>query len=402
MGHKNIKQALNISSLILKYLRKELTDAERRELSNWLNASPHNRNLLRKVFDEKVRTQDLNMAGEFDAEEGFNKLLNKIHHSDAAKSPKIITLKPYHIRIAAACLLVALTIGGLMLGGVIKISKTSQPLTAKISRPKPSNIELTLADGRKINLEKQGTGVITQQGASVVTKKDSALLTYQTRQQPVNADESLSMNTLSIPRGKLYQLILPDGSKVWLNAQTKLQFPSNFKNDERVVELTGEAYFEVAHFSNWPFRVKSAGQTVEVLGTKFNITGYPEDGQTTTTLASGSVKVYNDNATQMLKPGQMALLTKGNSGFALSTADVDETLAWKDGILVFKDANTDDLMRAIGRAFDVDFEIDDKVKAQHFGGSYPIKNGLANLLRNLEQTNVVHFKINGRRVNVMP
>lgn len=404
MSQKQVKHALKIGSLVIRFLREELTPAERLELETWLQEDGKNKALLRRIFNDKLGKQDLQLAGTLNPDQAFERLIANIRQGEQ-NNTAIRRFKPLYAMAVAAILIFMILSAGLWIHHSGKDNHLQPPQTALQKRDPQESAEimLTLADGSTVNLEKQEQGVITTQGKSVITKKDSGLLSYTAANNTTTGATSIAVNKLTIPRGKQYQLILPDGSRVWLNAQTTLTFPGNFASHERVVELSGEAYFEVAQKASWPFRVKTKEQTVEVLGTGFNVSAYPDDRKTMTTLADGSVKVSDAATSCLLKPGQVAVRKTGSGNrFEIADADLEETLGWKNGLLVLKDARTEELMQTISRIYDVDIEIDPLVKDRRFGGSYPIRNGLPYLLRNLEQTKVVHFKTNGRRVIVMP
>jgi transmembrane sensor len=402
MSRKNIDQALRISSLIMRYLRNELTDDEWQELDDWLNASDANQALLKKLFSKSIKQQYRNSARSFDTQKGFENLLTKIKAGEQKASKRLISMLPSKW-LAAACLTIALGYGGYMLRTLDRTATNERSQSISHVITNNNAVKLTLADGATVDVDAQHTGTIARHGHAIIAKSNAGSLSYNVNSNIQSNDEATTaLNMLEVPRGKQFQLTLPDGSKVWLNAQSKLSFPTSFGKKERVVKLTGEAYFEVAHAANWPFKVVAEQQTVQVLGTKFNISAYPEDHQTVTTLATGSVRVFDERSYQLLVPGQMAVKAEDRSGFAVTSADVDDVLAWRSGELVFKDADVTELMRTIRRAFNVEFEIDEHVKAQHFGGTYHIRNGLPNLLKNLEQTNVIHFKVKDGRVKVMP
>jgi transmembrane sensor len=400
MSRKNINQALRISSLIMKYLRNELTDNEWQELDDWLNASDANQALLKKLFSKSIKQQYHNAARGFDTQKGFENLLTKIREGEQKAPARLIGMRTTKW-LAAACLTIALGYGGYMLSTSNRTAINKRSQTISHVNTNNNAVKLTLADGATVDVDARHTGTIAQRGHTVITKSNAGSLSYHVNSQS-NDEDATALNILDVPRGKQFQLALPDGSKVWMNAQSKLSFPTSFGKKERVVKLTGEAYFEVAHASNWPFKVETEQQTVQVLGTKFNISAYPEDHQTVTTLTTGSVKVFDDRSSQLLVPGQMAVKAEEKPGFTITSADVDDVLAWRSGVLIFKDADVTELMRTIRRTFNVEVEVDGHVKEQHFGGSYHISKGLPNLLKNLEQTNVIHFKVKDGRVKVMP
>lgn len=206
------------------------------------------------------------------------------------------------------------------------------------------------------------------------------------------------MNTLSTGRGETYQVQLPDGSKVWLNAMTSLKYPANFSTSkERRVRLDGEAYFEVSKDKQHPFIVSSDNQEVKVLGTHFNISGYPDEASVKTTLLEGAVLVNN----RELKPGQQASLKE--KIITITNTDVEEAVAWKAGMFMFTDLNLGELMKMVSRWYDVDVVYTSKeVINQQFSGSVSRFQKVSQLIQVLERTNLVKFKIEGRKITISP
>ena len=201
--------------------------------------------------------------------------------------------------------------------------------------------------------------------------------------------------TLQTPKGGSYQVTLPDGSKVWLNAASSLQFPSSFEGaTERTVQLTGEAYFEISRQAKAPFRVRSNGQTVEVLGTHFNMNSYPDEPFFKTTLLEGSIRV----GSTILSPGQQAV---GNaSGMKTIEANVDAVIGWKNNYIVFQDEKIESVMRQISRWYDVEIEYEGEHPTDDFAGRVNRNGYVSQVLKKLELTNKVHFKIKERKIIV--
>ena len=390
MNQSNIEQALRISSLIKKYLKDELTAPELQELNLWLAEHPQDRKDLQKLVEKKLNDYDANAVA-YDTVRPYTELMARIRVNEAHKN-KTIPLKSIYRFSAAAAILILVSVG------LFLVKEPAKPTAAAVAK-RSKGVELTLANGKKIDLEAQQIGLIPSEGEAKITKENGELLSYQSAKETADTE---NLNTLAIPRGKQYQLILPDGSKVWLNAQSTLSFPSSFNKKERLVELSGEAYFEVNHFSAWPFKVKTQHQQVEVLGTKFNINTYMDDESSKTALISGSVRVSDKATTLLLKPGQLAEKFNNKQGFTITDADANEAIAWKNGKLLFKDETIENILQTLARTFDVDFQIDERIKGQHFSGTFAIKSGLTNTLRSLEQTGAIHFKAEGRRINAMP
>ncbi|MBL7735372.1 MAG: FecR family protein [Chitinophagaceae bacterium] len=240
---------------------------------------------------------------------------------------------------------------------------------------------LTLSDGRKIEL-KEGAEMLKDGGVSI--NKNNGELIY-------NKTNILAYNMMSTPRGGQYRLSLPDGTRVWLNASSSITYPTAFHGKERKVSMTGEAYFEVARNETKPFYVEVNNITVEVLGTHFNINAYPDEQQVTTTLLEGSVKI---NAS-FLKPGQA--WTNG----VIRNADTEQAVAWKNGYFNFNRVGLPAVMRQISRWYDVDVVYEGKIPDLLFLGEIQRELQLSDVLEVLKRTEV-HFKIEGKKIVVMP
>lgn len=263
---------------------------------------------------------------------------------------------------------------------------------------------LTLDNGEKVVLEDAKNGVISQQGNAAVNKTDSGQLSYQSTG---NTSAAIVYNTITTPYGGQYQVTLQDGTKVWLNAGSSLRFPAAFSGDHRNVTLTGEAYFEVAKDKARPFFVTvGAGAatplTVKVLGTHFNINAYPEEQQHTVTLVEGAVKVDYGAANALLAPGREAVLDKVSGRLQTAATDTESAIAWKNGYFIFDNEKVESIMRQISRWYDVKISYQGDVSKKAIGGSLSRSKNVSEVLNMLELTGTVHFKINGRRITVMP
>lgn len=261
---------------------------------------------------------------------------------------------------------------------------------------------LTLADGSRIVLDSAADGLLARQGNTAVKKDRNGRLVYLSMKNRHEA-EPPAMNIVSTPRGGQYQVRLPDGTAVWLNAASSLKFPASFTAQERHVELTGEAYFEVARDDTKPFIVSSGGQTVEVLGTHFNISAYDDEPVVKTTLLEGSVRVVERRSGKslLLNPGQEAKMI-GSGEITVAEAIPGQAIAWKDGKFMFNGESTERIMRRIARWYDVEVVYHRSARDVSFTGSVSRFADVADVLRKLELTGTIHFKIEGRRIIVMP
>jgi transmembrane sensor len=261
---------------------------------------------------------------------------------------------------------------------------------------------LTLADDSKILLNDVKNGQLAQQGNSKVNKSKDGLLTYNKTRSYTGQNSTPIYNTITVPKGGQYQLILSDGTKVWLNSASSLKFPIAFTGKERGVELSGEAYFEVAKDKNMPFNVAVNKTNVQVLGTHFNINAYADEGAVKTTLLEGRVKVSNETATAILNPGQQSIIQSVSSSIIVKNVDAEGAVAWKNGYLEFNKEDIESIMRKISRWYNVDVVYQGNINKKVFAGSISRANSISDVLEMLELTGSVHFKINGRRITVMP
>lgn len=257
---------------------------------------------------------------------------------------------------------------------------------------------LTLANGSTIVLTGAQNGKLANQGGVVVNKTADGLISYADSKQNTSL-KTLVYNTATTPRGGQYQFILSDGTKVWLNSSSSIRYPVEFIGNERRVELTGEAYFEVAHNAAKPFRVISNGQTVEVLGTHFNINAYNDESVIKTTLLEGSVKVSSQGVSNIIKPGEQSQFNNGN--FNVKSVDVDEAVAWKNGFFYFEDNSIQEVMRQLSRWYDVDIKYDGQLPARRFSGEIS-RDVNASQILDILSFKKIHYKIDGKTIVVMP
>lgn len=306
------------------------------------------------------------------------------------------------LRFAAAAVLIGLICTGglwLLLSRSHKGSDlpTGNPISKQDIVPGGNKAILTLAGGSTIILDSAANGTLARQGNADIVKLSNGQLAYKNQ---ANKDVAVLYNTLSTPRGGQYRLALPDGSLVWLNAASTIRYPTAFTGTERRVEVTGEAYFEIAKNATMPFMVSTGGVAITVLGTNFNVNAYPDETSRRVTLLAGSVKVTQGNESELLLPGRQAKIGKDIK--VLSNVDVDEVMAWKNGKFIFGE-KTDiaTIMRQVARWYDVDVEYQGVV-TQHFWGTISRDVNASRIFRMLEATGGVHFKIEGKKVMVMP
>jgi ferric-dicitrate binding protein FerR (iron transport regulator) len=271
---------------------------------------------------------------------------------------------------------------------------------------------LTLPDGTHIDLDSARNGRIATQGAAVFSKSNSALSisfagTGQITHQTGNAlnpahPEAMEEAFISTPRGGQYQLLLPDGSKVWLNSASSLRFPTVFRGKQRSVELSGEGYFEIAKNASRPFYVKVNDMQIRVLGTHFNTMAYPDEKTINTTLLEGAVEVSSGDLSKRLAPGQQAALNNAGHQLAVGQADIQKAVAWKNGLFEFDHTDLATIMRQLARWYDIEIVYQAAADKTPLGGSISKNLGLTEVLDLLEANGINHFKIEGKKVFVLP
>ena len=307
---------------------------------------------------------------------------------------------------AAAAILIVFTASLILWKGYNKHS--SQQLSVKNVKndigPGGDKAILTLANGKQIVLTSAGNGTLARQGNVSIKKQKNGTVQYVIAKDAANRgneNTEIGWNTIATPRGGEYNIVLPDGSVVWLNAASSIRFPTTFTGHERRVELTGEAYFEVAKNKNMPFKVKFKDQEVEVLGTHFDIKAYSDDEDSKTTLLEGSVKISKSNSKQLMVPGEQVISYASESGFKIEHPNLQEVMAWKNGFFIFHDVGIQSVMKQAARWYDVNVVYQGDMTDKEYGGRISKYKNISELLKNLELTGTIHFKIDGRRVTVM-
>ena len=296
--------------------------------------------------------------------------------------------------LAAACLLI------ISVGCIFYVQNLNQfvleDVTVTKIVPGSKKATLLLSDGSQIILDEYEDGAVVMQDDFIVGKKEKGGLVYNDLDQFKN--EILQYNTIVVPRGGEYRLILADGSKVWLNSGSSLKYPVNFKTADRIVELTGEAYFEVAKNKGSSFIVRVKETEVEVLGTYFNVNSYNEDE--VITLIEGAVKLKNGVESLLLKPGQSGVVKSGK--IRAEDADIESVTSWKNGYFIFRDESLKSIMDKVSRWYDIDVEFRGGVENKEFYAKTARYTDFLEMLKNIELTGTVRFKIEGRRVIIMP
>ncbi len=365
-------------ALIKKYLDNTCTPEERALLESWYNSAAGSDDNANDLINFEQLDQEI-----WKELEKSGKPVRKNHW----------TL----IAAAAACLLLCTFF--YYSDQQADMQKPAQFSTNKIL-PGGNKAELILEDGSVMPLAQNHTGLLTKQTGAVITELGDGRLSYAA--SGAANDQEVRFNTLRTPRGGQYQVELPDGTRAWLNAASFLKFPTMFNGTDRIVEVSGEVYFEVAVNKHKPFKVISSGQTIEVLGTHFNLSTYPEEGVTKTTLFEGSVKVSAGKSTVVIKPGEQSVFNSHTKEIRVKNTDLEEALAWRHGYFQFNDEDVKSIMRKLSRWYDIEVEYAEDFVNQRFTGSVSRFEEAAKVLKMLEYTGTVHFKAQGRRITVMP
>ncbi|KAF2328684.1 FecR family protein [Flavobacterium ginsenosidimutans] len=377
-----------ILALLQKYQEGTLSNEDKDKLEAWYlhKASNSNRQL-----------------SEYELEDSYEHLKSKL---PLAQKAKVVSLWP-RVAVAAS---VALLLGS----GIFYFTKSEVKEEEKIQVvEKPKDIApggnkgiLTLSNGKQIVLsDVSAKDIIAKEGEEdeVTIKMDAnGVITYVINPNADSSKENAnSFNTLSTPTGGQYNIVLADGTKVFLNAVSSIKYPTQFNGDERTVELEGEAYFEVAKDKSKPFIVKSDNQKIQVLGTHFNVHAYNNEAIIKTTLLEGSVAVAFRNQTAILKPGQQSNITENSTKITVKEVDTEAAIAWTNGRFKFDNADLKSVMKQLERWYGIKVEYRGDVSDVRFnGGTFRNKN-LSEVLKVLELSNI-KFKVEGKTIIVYP
>lgn len=378
--------------LFSQYVANRISTAELAELQAYIAQNPDDAALRRLVAEELYSVHE-----DHDAVSGGEwlhgleaKVWEKITYPSVPRHTR--GLFPWRRAIAVAASVMLVLAAGIW--AVSEFTKDGRETAQMVDiAPGTNRATLELADGRKVDLSEAQTGIVVGDGiryldGSVVWPQDHT-----------DHPSPATLYTLTTPKGGTYQVTLPDGTKVWLNAASTLTYPSRFDGEKREVEISGEGYFSVARDTSRPFRVISRGQAVEVLGTEFNITAYADEPGTKTTLVEGVVRVASTTNHQppiTLRPGQQATLN--GPDIDIREVNILSQTAWKDGMMVWADVPLSQAIRQIERWYDVEFESYPADWDGTLGGSVPREVNLSEVLAALELNTGFNFRIAGRRV----
>ncbi len=379
--------------LIDKYLKGRASAEEERLLIDFFESFQ-----LNQEWDEQV----LGVKQQLE-EKMLERLERSVHQLKEQARPKVIRF--FTLRNAAAAAIIFAIVSA---GGYYYSQRSAKPsVTANQQEPVRHDVDpgqnkaiLTLENGTKLLLDSARVGTIAKKGSISIKKARDGQLIYSAQQDNAAVPRGqVSYNPISTPRGGQYQVILPDGTKVWLNAASSLRFPTAFAGNQRNVELTGEAYFEVAKNALKPFMVQVNQLQVKVLGTHFNILAYTDDVAIKTTLLEGSVQLSKGELNNLLKPGQQGVVEGGQ--IQVINVETDDAIAWKNGFFKFNRSGIQDIMKQLGRWYGTEVVYEGKIPNDEFVGKIERNVKLSQVLHILE-LNHVHFKIENKKITVTP
>ena len=374
---------------IKAYLDETMTPEEEVEFQRWLDTSVANRVLLDRIRDERILLNKIRFAERNDKGKGWDNIQKKIR-----KSPGIFIRFMRYVAVLVTIMLI-----GVAVYQVVDCRKEDD--NGLLARKQPMSMKggyrayLELVTGERLVLD--STSNVTTRIEGAVIKAENKGTVIVDEQKTDSVTESVEYNRLVIPRGGEYKIVLADGSQVWINSQSVLEFPACFVGKERRVRLQGEAYFEVSKNVEKPFIVDMGNTEIRVLGTSFNVNDY--DGKFVTTLVSGKVQVFVNDKDYVLT-SSMQVRVEGDDVF-VEEVDVREFTAWKDGLFVFKKQKLREVMDILSRWYDVDvFYQNLELQNLHFTGTIQRHSEISGMLKFLEKTDIVKFTLNGKTLIV--
>ncbi|WP_406825528.1 FecR family protein [Pedobacter sp. KACC 23697] len=392
----------DVEQLKQKLIQGELTEPEQQDFFNWLKQLDEPElNAFMQAYCASFEQKTDSLAGEQHGD-----LASKIEmRLDALAVANTSYWKRSAFKLMATAAVLALICSFIFLYYVHLNGNKHTTLSTKTTIPhaKPiyggsDKVMLILSNGKRIDVNNFTKGQLAVENGYSIEKQSNGLLKYR----KINTTAALASgnsNTIVTPRGGQYCVNLPDGSKVWMNAESKLTYPVVFSGNIRKIALQGEAYFEVAHNPKKPFIVDFQGSNVKVLGTHFNICAYGDGETPKTTLLQGSVEVSTGDRKKIILPGQQAI---SNKDISIVHVDTNHVMGWKNGNFSFEHERISTVMGKISRWYDVDIKYQGEVTQEEFIGSIPKSKNLEEVLHRLELTGLLHFKIKGRSVTIMP
>jgi ferric-dicitrate binding protein FerR (iron transport regulator) len=383
------ERAQRIAYLISGFINRTLTTREHDELDLWVEESDDNVELFAQLTDERNINEALAFMKSLDKDKAYKKVRSRI----APQNRKRRWILPAAV---AAILLIALGIVWLIRSNTVVTDAPPNDIASTTDiQPGSAKAVLQLANGKTLELGKESRGTIAKEGGIAINASEQTL-TYTGNEPSATA----AYNTLSIPKGGKYKLVLSDGTQVWINAASSIKYPAVFNDVERRVVVEGEAFFDVAKDEKKPFIVQVNNATIQVLGTSFNVSTYSDEPAQTAVLVSGKIKVVAAKKQQELEPGQQANIeTTGN--ITVTPAIVQAATAWKEDRFVFKEESIESIMRQLARWYDVKVVYNGNIN-YHFSAKISRDQPISTILRLLEETKRVRFTLHPDTIEVSP
>ena len=374
------KENLNIEDIIFRYSnKKELTEKERQFLEGWL-AEPGNRKRYKEWKRLEAAVYANGKSKEVDVYAAWERL-----RKDIARKRYILRTLPW----AAA---IALLIGCGALFLLQRGQQPTAPVAQQIQEDPTGKIVLTLSDGRQVALS-DSLGSLQEQNGTTIENGNQSLV-----YNPTDSTIAMVYNTIRIPRGAEYKLVLADGSQVWLNAESTITYPVAFQGETREVRLQGEAYFEIAKNKNQPFIVHTTQFDVQVTGTQFNVRAYPGEMESAT-LAEGGIQLEKGGKTYTLKPGQQAYLEEEE--VQVRKVNLESAIAWRYNAFSFEETPLEEIMNELARWYNIHvFYLNPKVKELHFTAWFRRNCTLQEVIDILEKTGKINIELKGKTITV--
>lgn len=388
-------QNKEFNELMAQFISGEISSEDKVTLLSMLD-NPQYSGELDRIFRENYDSVEIPSVDSETTEKFIRELREKMKVSSNEKIAPHWSIFSWKKLAVAASVLLVIGLGGVLLfpsdlpsSKVVVLSKSCDKEPARMGAI------LTLSNGSKIVLDSVGNGLLANQNNTVISKKNGVVVYTE------GSNAQMVYNTMTTPRARQYNLVLSDGTRVWLNASSSITFPTSFGEKNRNVDITGEVYFEVAKDKTRPFKVSVNGVDINVLGTHFNVNAYDDEASVNTTLLEGSVLITKKEKKALLKPGQQANIQESGGILVNEYANLNEVMGWKNGVFYFENASIQTVLRQLSRWYDVDVVYEKGVPTRIFEGEIQRNLQLSQVLKILEN-NKVHFKIEGKVLRVMP
>jgi len=393
---KKISEKIEISYLLSRFMGSKLDEHEKNQLNHWLKEDDANQSLLDDLVCSKKREQRLEQIDRIDLDDEWKRFKKN-------SSPKLISMKNKWLDLAryAAVIALPMLIAGYLLLQNYNANQFAESLS--VIEPGTQTAHLVLSNGKKIALDEMALKMREANNQVLIENKNRSL--NYTSVNNESKKQTTVFNELLIGKGEEYQLVLSDGTQVWLNSESRLKFPVQFAKNKREVILEGEAFFEVTKNPEAPFIVKTGPMNVEVLGTSFNVSAYKDEASIQTTLVEGKVRVsstFGQSQEQVLKPNEQAVFNKSNNQIEIIEVNAALYACWREGVFVFDEDNLEDILKKLSRWYDLNvFFKSEEVRAYQFSGKLPRFKNCNELLEMIEKTTDVQFTMKENRTVIV-